>query len=211
MKTYCQVAGFPNVIGCIDGSYMSIRKPAKKIRATYINRHDMLSMTLQGVCDAKKRFLDVCVGSPSRIHDSRVFSLSPLSDELPGICQGKFHLLGDAAYPLREYLLTPFKDYGNLSYKDRNYNRKHSQTRVKIENSFGLLKQRFRQLTRLDFFHVERMCKFVIACCTLHNMCIDQNDILDEEEEVDDPPTTDETRSQEGEVKRNEIAEDLVQ
>lgn len=143
-----------------------------------------------------KRFLDVCVGSPSRIHDWRVLFLSPLSDELPRICQGKFHLLGDAAYLLHEYLLTPFKDYGNLSYKDRNYNVKHSQICVKIENSFGLLKQRFRQLTRLDYFHVELICNFVIACCTLHNMCIDQNNIINEDKEVDDPPTTDETRSQ---------------
>lgn len=191
----------------------------------------MTSMTLQGVCDAQRRFLDVCVGSPSRIHDSRVFSLSPISDELPGICCGQYHLLGDAAYPLREYLLTPFKDYGNLTHKVRNYNIKHSQTRVRIENSFGILKQRFRQLTRLDFFQVERMCKFVLACCTLHNMCINQNDVYNGDEDADDPSIADESRrnlipiisvsrSQNarnaalrrlGEVKRNETAEDLWQ
>ncbi|XP_065084912.1 putative nuclease HARBI1 [Ochlerotatus camptorhynchus] len=223
------ISGFPNVIGCIDGCYIYIRKPANKIRSTYVNRHDLLSITLQGICDAKRRFIDVCVGSPSRIHDSRIFSLSPVSDELPGICHGKYHLLGDAAYPLREYLLTPFKDYGNLSQKDTNYNLKHSQTRVKIENCFGILKQRFRQLTRLDFFRVERMCKFVLACCTLHNMCIDQNDTFNEE--AADPIEPDETRSSQipptgpsgsqstrnaalrrlGEVKRSEIAETLMQ
>ncbi|XP_065073848.1 putative nuclease HARBI1 [Ochlerotatus camptorhynchus] len=221
------IAGFPDVIGCIDGSYIAIRKPANKIRSTYINRHDMLSMTLQGVCDPNRRFLDVCVGSPSRIHDSRVFSLSPISDDLPGICQGRYHLLGDAAYPVREYLLIPYKDYGNLTIKQRNYNRKHCQTRVRIENSFGVLKQRFRQLTRLDFFHVERMCKFVIACCTLHNMCIDQNDHYEEDEDPDE--INDETRgnvpnnlptgSQSsrnatlrrlGELKRTEISENLM-
>ncbi|XP_062559813.1 putative nuclease HARBI1 [Armigeres subalbatus] len=226
-----QIAGFPYVIGCIDGSYISIRKPANKIRSTYINRHDMLSITLQGICDAKRRFLDVCIGSPSRIHDSRVYSLSPISDEISAICHGRYHLLGDAAYPLREHLLTPFKDYGNLTHKERNYNLKHSQTRVKIENSFSNLKGRFRQLLRLDFFHVERMSKFVLACCTLHNMCINQNDIYDENENENDPDdalneippvpiAAGSSGSQNvrntalrrlGEVKRNEIATGLLQ
>ncbi|XP_021703681.1 putative nuclease HARBI1 [Aedes aegypti] len=146
------IAGFPNVIGCIDGSYIYIRKPANKIRSTYVNRHDLLSMTLQGICDVNRRFLDVCVGSPSRIHDSRVFSLSPISEEISGICHGKYHLLGDAAYPLREYLLTPFKDYGNLSHKERNYNLKHSQTRVKIENSFSVFKRKISSANKVRLF-----------------------------------------------------------
>ncbi|KAH6931312.1 hypothetical protein HPB50_023511 [Hyalomma asiaticum] len=35
-----QLAGFPGVIGCIDGTYIPMRCPANKIRSTYINRHD---------------------------------------------------------------------------------------------------------------------------------------------------------------------------
>lgn len=27
----------------------------------------------------------------------------------------KYHILGDAAYPLEENIITPFKDYGNLT------------------------------------------------------------------------------------------------
>ena len=50
------------VLGCIDGSYINIRTPAHKIRATYVNRHHGISTTLQGVCDSRKRFLDVFVG-----------------------------------------------------------------------------------------------------------------------------------------------------
>lgn len=67
-----------------------------------------------------------------------------------------------------------------------NYNLRHCQTRVKIENAFGLLKQRFRQLIRIDFFSVERMCKFVMACCVLHNICIDDGDLWDSEYNLND-------------------------
>ncbi|XP_058449129.1 putative nuclease HARBI1 [Malaya genurostris] len=184
-RSFQQISGFINVLGCIDGCYIYIRQPANKIRSTYVNRHDLLSITLQGICDSNKRFMDVCIGAPSKVHDARIFSISPISKELPVLCEGKFHLLGDAAYTLREYLLTPYKDYGTLSPRRRRYNIKHSQTRVKIENAFGLLKQRFRQLIRLDFFDTERASKFVLACCVLHNICIDMDDSLPERIAID--------------------------
>lgn len=87
--------GFPNVIGCIDGSYIAIRCPVHKIRSTYANRHDQLSNTLQGICDAKKKFLDVFTGASSKIHDSRIFRLSFIHDKLPNICGDRFHIIGE--------------------------------------------------------------------------------------------------------------------
>lgn len=150
----------------------------------------MPSLTLQAICDAKKKFLDVFTGPPSKIHDARVFKLSFISNMLPDICGNEWHILGDAAYPLKKYLITPYRDYGNLTQEQRNFNFKFSACRVKIENAFGILKARFRQLIRLDFHTVERCCKFIIACCTLHNLCILQedelHDLLEEVEEVDE-------------------------
>ncbi|XP_037526721.2 putative nuclease HARBI1 [Rhipicephalus sanguineus] len=168
-----QLSGVPGVIGCIDGSYISIRCPATKVRSTYINRHNYISMTLQGVCDHEKRFLDVTVGNPSKIHDARVFENSRLAKKLPQVCApGNFHVLGDAAYPLREFLLTPFRDYGSLTDQQKKFNTRFSATRVRIENAFADLKARFRQLLHLDFFLVDKMNKFMISCAVLHNLCI---------------------------------------
>jgi len=65
----------------------------------------MTSLTLQAICDAKSRFLDVFTGSPS--HHARVFKLSFISNMLPDICRNEWHILGDAAYPLKKYLITP--------------------------------------------------------------------------------------------------------
>ena len=166
-------------MSCIDGSYISIRNPAHKTKSTYVNRHDATSITLQGICDSKLRFLDVFTGVPSKIHDARVFRMSFISKDIENICQSKYHLLGDAAYPIRDYLITPFRDYGQLREAEKEFNIRFSQTRVKIENSFGLLKNRFRQLMRMEFHKVETMAKFVIACCTLHNFCIDNKDLWD--------------------------------
>lgn len=124
-------------------------------------------------------------------------------------------MLGDAAYPLREYLLTPYRDYGNLSNSEKNFNLHFCRARVKIENAFCLLKNRFRQLMRLDFHNVETMAKFIIACCALHNICIDRNEMLSEEisntelnydnEEIMESDQRNNLLTQLGRIKRDEV------
>lgn len=170
------------MLGCIDGTYIPIRTPAHKIKSTYINRHDGTSMTMQGICDSKRRFMDVFTGTPSKIHDARILKMSFIYQEIQHICGHVWHILGDGAYPIQEWLMTPFRDYGNLSRKKRNYNYKLSATRVLIENAFGILKARFRQLGRTDFHSVDDTTKFIISCCVLHNLCINADDLWEENE-----------------------------
>ncbi|KAL1481745.1 hypothetical protein MTO96_034243 [Rhipicephalus appendiculatus] len=177
-REFEMVAGFPGVIGCIDGTYIPMTCPNKKIRSTYTNRHDQVSLTMQAEYVIKEgRFVDVFTGTPGKIHDSRVLSLSTADEELPLVCEiNKYHLLGDAAYAIREHLLTPFKDYGNMTRSQTLYNKSHSVTRVIIENAFGLLKQRFRQLRYVEFETVDKITKFIMSCCVLHNLCLDDGD-----------------------------------
>lgn len=184
------------------------------MKNSYVNRHDGTSLTLQAICDSDRKFLDVSVDCPSRMHDARVFEWSPISEKIGGICAGLFHLLGDGAYPLRDFLLIPFKDCGNLTPRQKKFNKKLSQTRVKIENCFGLLKRRFRQLKVLEFHSVKMMSKFIFATCVLHNLCIEESDFFDEKlmdvkaEIVNAPFVESSTRLREqGEIKRNYIVD----
>lgn len=85
-------------------------------------------------------------------------------------------MIGDAAYPISPFLLTPFRLTEALTAKQRNYNYKLCATRVVIENTFGILKQRFRQLQLLDFHTVDKITKFIMTVCVLHNLCIMKND-----------------------------------
>ena len=54
--------GIPDCIGAIDGSFIPIRTPAHKSRTDYVNRHDQISLTLQGICDSNRKFLDAFTG-----------------------------------------------------------------------------------------------------------------------------------------------------
>lgn len=211
---------FPNVIGCLDGSYISCSTPAHKIRSTYSNRHDQISITLQAICDSNRRFLDVFTGAPSKIHDARIYKMSPVSDKLQAICQGKYHILADGAYEIREWLLVPYRKYEALPEHKKRFNDRFCATRVVIENSFSNLKKRFIQLIRIDMWSVDRITKFILSCCVLHNLCIDCDDKMEEEdfEEFEDDYRTDEEQLPEmsqsakdkylhrlGELKRDEI------
>ncbi|KAF4514116.1 UNVERIFIED_CONTAM: hypothetical protein B566_EDAN019100 [Ephemera danica] len=73
-------------------------------------------------------------------------------------------------------LMTPFRNNGALTAIQRNYNYKHSSTRMTIERSFGHLKCRWRRLHYLDMSLIKFIPKVILACSVLHNICILQSD-----------------------------------
>ncbi|KAJ8911516.1 hypothetical protein NQ315_012488 [Exocentrus adspersus] len=75
--------GFPNVIGAIDGCHIKIDKPQND-PDSYINRKGYYS--IQRVCDHRRKILDVFIGYPGSVHDSRVFRNSPLQNSLDMKC-----------------------------------------------------------------------------------------------------------------------------
>lgn len=66
--------------------------------------------------------------------------------------------------------MIPYKDNGHLRPAQKHFNKKISSARVFIEHTFGILKQRFRQLFHVKLQGHERICKFIRACCILHNI-----------------------------------------
>ena len=189
------------------------------LKETYMNRHDQTAMTLQGICDSKRRFIDVSSGYSRRTHDRRVYNFSDISKQIPAITeQGRFHILGDGAYPLSKWLLIPYANTGHLTQTQKLYNTRLSQTRMLIENAFGILKMRFRQLFYGLHFHKPlKAAAFIISCYVLHNLCIDAGDECDfdipGEIPVNDAPVLlfDNRRAnrQRGERKRQRIANSL--
>lgn len=128
-----------------------------------------------GVCDHTGSFIDCFIGMPGRMHDSRVFRMSPLfhaiNAERPLIPRNQ-HLIGDSAYPLLCNLMTPFRDNGHLTRSQSMYNIKLSSIRSIIERSFGLLKTKFRRLKYLDISDFDLGMQMIAAACVLHNFII---------------------------------------
>lgn len=142
-----------------------------------------------------------------------------MSETLAEKC-GDFFILGDSGYPCLKHLLTPFKDRGNLTRRQRNYNYLLSKNRYLIEHCFGLLKQKFRQLYHLKLRNIQDIVHFIRACAVLHNLSIENNfDLQDDElvglnEEVagreeDVREEYDDRDDRDGIAKRNEVMNSL--
>ena len=91
------------------------------------------------------------------------------------------HILGDKTYPVLNWLMAPYKNDRRLSRSQKLFNLKLSRTRCVIDRSFALLKGRFRRLKYLDM-KVKYVSATILACCVLHNMCLDEgnDDFLNE-------------------------------
>ena len=102
-------------------------------------------------------------------HDSRIFENSVIRDrfennEVDGL------LLGDNWYPCKRYLMTPLLH--PVTIAEKAYNKSPIKTRVRIEQAFGSLNQRFCYLqiplrTRLNNFLV-----IIVATFCLHNFAL---------------------------------------
>ncbi|KAK8787336.1 hypothetical protein V5799_022886 [Amblyomma americanum] len=84
------------------------------------------------------------------------------------------YLLGDSAYPLQPWLLTPYKCPSKNC--EEGFKSVHSQQRVIVEGAFGLLKNRFRRLLYVNSRSLKQIVLIIIGSCVLHNMCTESND-----------------------------------
>ncbi|KAI8117724.1 putative nuclease HARBI1 [Lucilia cuprina] len=161
--------GFSKVIECIDGTHITIDKPLN-LKNQYIDRKGNVSICMQEICNEKKKFISIFVGYPGSSHDSWIYQNSTIFNKINSYC-GENYLLGDSAYPCSKHLITPYRDNGHLTI-----NIKLSSARVSIEHTFGILKQRFRQLYYCKLKGVKKVCHFIRACCVLHNIS-SENDL----------------------------------
>ena len=203
--------GFPGVIGAIDATHIQIQPPHEHPQA-YVNRKSYHSIILQAVCLPDTSFSSCFIGWPGSVHDSRVIKNSELWAEGENVC-GENHIIGDGAYPLKPWLLTPYRDNGNLQAEQKRYNYIHSATRTVIERSFGILKGRFRRLHFIETKEMKTSCDTGVSCCVLHNFCIKHGDNGEEFMEEDQgngnvaaaPADNDNT----GAAKRDRLARNL--
>ena len=188
--------GFPNCLGFLDGTAMILDLKPGIDHESYYNRKSRYGLSAQVVSDLDGRIRFLFVGYPASVHDSRCVSYSELVRDPLKFFSGNEYILADSAYSLSDTIITSFKQplAGMAPYSTFNY--MHSSARVLVEHCIGRLKSRFQSLRGLriqilDREDHERACRWVVACCILHNLLIGVNDgELNDIEEIqeDDGP-----------------------
>lgn len=187
----------PNIMGAVDGTHVAIKAP-KTNHEDYFNRKHFYSYVMQGVVDSKGLYLSVSTGYPGSLHDARVLRLSRLFDaaendlilveptvDVNGTTVRPL-IVGDSAYPLKEWLLCPFKDNGALTREQKNFNEELSRARIVAEHAYGSTKGRWRVLQKRLDEDSDRIPDTIVACCILHNICIIRGDNYEIDDDDDD-------------------------
>ena len=143
----------------------------------------------QIVCDNRMLIWHAFTGWPGSTHDARVLRQSSLYDigENSNKIGPSKYLIAESAYPLFEWLITPFRDNGRLNQGQRRFNRVISSFRQVVERCIGHLKGRFRREISLHI--LEDIVQNIVSGCILHILCVLRNDNVERfmEESDDDP------------------------
>ncbi|KAK3865839.1 hypothetical protein Pcinc_028583 [Petrolisthes cinctipes] len=173
-EEFREVAGFPEVIGVIDGTHIRIVKP-KQFQIEYLNRQSYYSINVQVVFDAKYKIIDLEARWPGSVNDSHILHVCGMKRMFEtGAVPAGCHLLGDSEYDNKTWLLTPYLQ-PQLGYQ-LNYNRAHKKTLSVVERGIDQWKRRFPVLhSEICLTPLGKVCKIIFVCAMLHNICKDRN------------------------------------
>lgn len=179
-----ELCGLPGVVGAIDGMHVSISKPAVGPADYYYFKSGGYTINCQAVVDSEKRFLDLYVGMPGSTNDSRMLrrsSLYTMATESTilsaqhAVDNFTPYIIGDLGYPLLPWLMVPHRTQAPLSVSESLFNRRLRRGRCVVENTFGILKQTFRELLVKSDLHVAFMPDVILSCAILHNILLAQS------------------------------------
>ena len=102
----------------------------------YFSRKGSYAINVQVIVDMRKQVLWRHIGEMGSSHDSPIFHESKLGRYMEGnvdeLKQKGIFLVGDSAYSLRSYLMTPYNNPGVKTAKD-NFNFYLSSCRIYVE------------------------------------------------------------------------------
>ncbi|MCO5570877.1 hypothetical protein L7F22_024606 [Adiantum nelumboides] len=183
IEDFQNITNLLNMCGAVDGTHIKLAgKPQGDFfPAQYVSRHGFHISLLQGIVDSRKIFWNVVCSAPGDTHNSTVFKGSTLYAqmkrnkvlntpllEVSGL-RVRPYIVGDSAYKPMSFLLKAYKSKGGQDLSQKNvFDRHIAKGRVKVENAFGILKNRWRILRDLNV-NLPLASLFISACCVWHN------------------------------------------
>ncbi|XP_017482828.1 PREDICTED: putative nuclease HARBI1 [Rhagoletis zephyria] len=189
--------GIKGVIGTIDCTHVAIIAPPSStpgvVSNKYMNRKGFYSINVEAICDDALIFRNINARFPGSCHDAGIWTTSPIrikviTEHVSGVFKW---LLGDSGYPLEPWLLTPIAS--PASANELLFNKVHIKARNGIERAFGILKSRFRCLSKervLRYSHTNAAF-IVYTCAIFHNILQKRGIYITEETMLPEDSTPD--------------------
>ena len=167
---------FRHCIGAMDGYHVPVVLPIQ-MQANYWNRKGITSINNLVCVDFNRNITYHLVGWEGSCHDARMLQ----NARERGFCvaMGKF-ILADAGFRLQFDVLTPYRGvrYHLEEFADGRagpqnaqelFNLRHSQLRVIVECTIGILKERWHMLQEIPSYSPEIQVSITRAAGVLHN------------------------------------------
>ncbi|XP_045461951.1 putative nuclease HARBI1 [Harmonia axyridis] len=182
---FSEATHIPGSIGVIDCTHVAIIPPNDD-QQVFVNRKKYHSMNVQLICEENCWIMNANPNFPGSSHNDYIWGKSDISGILQQVYRengGNFFLLGDSEYPLSPWLLTPLRNPS--SEQEERFNNKFNSARSIIERCNRLLKNRFRCLLkhRVLRYQPKKAVAIILACCVLHNICVENHIEAPEEDE----------------------------
>ena len=167
-------------IGALDGWVVKIIKPSRKDgifnAQSFYSRKGYFAVNVQAIVDKKKRVLFRSIMSRGAEHDSTAFKNSSLYNWLiqnwQTLARKGFYFIGDSAYSLKSFLLSPYDNAVHGTPED-DYNFFHSSSRISVECCFGEINLRWGILWRELNYSLDVNCRIIDACMRMHNLIVE--------------------------------------
>ena len=174
---------FPHIIGAIDGKHVACKCPPNSGSEYYCYK-GYFSIVLFALVDCEYRFLWADVEGNGAASDAQIYNASELkngleADDIAGWPRPEplpndtedvpYFLIGDDAFALRTYLMKPYSSR-RLTREETIFNYRLTMARRVVENSFGILANRFQVLLTTMQHLPETVRLIVKACLLLHNL-----------------------------------------
>lgn len=179
LRGFIENYGFPTV-GAWDGFHVHVNS-LEKSNYSFKKKYTINNLALTSY---NKRFLYAAVGAPGSTHDARMLRECSLFDEVLNggvIPDRKLTLgdygaiplvtIGDSAFPRFSWLIKAYNESTRDPQK-RYFNKMLCSARVVSENTYGMLKGRWRFLCKKAETDPKHLRPIIMACIALHNICI---------------------------------------
>ena len=195
---------FPHVAGALDSTHIKIIAP-KQNKYDFLGKKNFYSVLVLGVADSNCKFVHISAGCPGSMGHAQMFRDSALQRDIKNgvilkspvrVIDGvavKPLLVGNSYFNLTPWLMKPYTQSPSVTSSQSTFNEALSSAREKIVQSFGLLRGRWRCLQETLKEDTFRVPTTVIACCVLHNLCIDLGDdapiepyVIQDDVDIDD-------------------------
>lgn len=139
------------------------------------NRKGYFSFNVQTISCPDLKIMDVVARWPGSCHDQTIFKKSCVYNKLVSGYWKNSLIVADSGYANSQYVVTPYLNPQNAH--EELYNESLIRTRNPVERSYGVLKRRFPILSFGSRLKMETTQAMIVACCILHNLACDHNDL----------------------------------